>query len=289
MLTRRDAIKLLGSAAATVAAPYDAFAEPAVYEHLAKRAVAYRRRAVSESHAVLHVRYGAGPLQTMDIFKPRVPPIRGFALFFPGGGWRQLGPSYYSHLAAGLNAHGVAVAVCGYDLCPDVTIRQIINQGRAAVIFLSKRYGGRKVFVFGHSAGGHLAACMLGTNWQQIDATMPADLVPSAAGISGLYDLRRLVGDPAYADLRLNSMEDARRVSPIFWNGRRDRTFQTFVGSLESDEFRYNAHSIAKLWKEDGTQTRATVIPGVNHFSICDLPAQPQTALTGRLVTLAIG
>ena len=44
-------------------------------------------------------------------------------VFIHGGYWQALDGSFFSHLAAGLNAHGISVAIPSYDLCPAVTRR----------------------------------------------------------------------------------------------------------------------------------------------------------------------
>ena len=41
--------------------------------------------------------------------------------------------------------------------------------------------------VYGHSAGGHLAACMVATDWKKLDPDPPADLVPAGYSVSGLF------------------------------------------------------------------------------------------------------
>jgi len=133
------------------------------------------------------------------------------ALFIHGGYWRSLDPSLFSHMARGLNAHGVAVGVVGYDLCPEWTIADIIDQIRHACLFLWLRTGERTL-IYGHSAGGHLAAAMVATDWQSLYPKAPADLVPAAYSISGLFDLTPLVGIQMAQDLRLDEAE-ARRVS----------------------------------------------------------------------------
>ena len=51
-------------------------------------------------------------------------------VFIHGGYWQALDGSFFSHLAAGLNAHGVSVAIPSYDLCPQVSIEDIIAQMR---------------------------------------------------------------------------------------------------------------------------------------------------------------
>ena len=108
------------------------------------------------------------------------------AVFIHGGYWRALQPSAFSQVAKGLNAHGVTVALIGYDLCPQVSISDIVDEVRRACVFLWKRFG-KPLLVHGHSAGGHLAAVMIATEWQKLGA--PEDLVPAAMGISGLFDL----------------------------------------------------------------------------------------------------
>ena len=116
---------------------------------------------------------------------------------------------------AGLNSRGVAVAVAGYDLCPQATIGQIIEQIRTACLFLWRRFG-QRMMVYGHSAGGHLAACMVATDWKKLDAKAPADLVPAGYSISGLFDLTPLVATAMNADLRLDE-PTAARLSPLSW------------------------------------------------------------------------
>src|SRR6202023_3959541 len=113
------------------------------------------------------------------------------AMFVHGGYWRSLDPSMFSQMARGLNSHGVAVAVAGYDLCPQVTIADIIEQIRHACLFLWLRTE-RRMMVYGHSAGGHLAAAMLATPWHTLYPKTPADLVGAAYSISGLFALTPL-------------------------------------------------------------------------------------------------
>ncbi len=75
--------------------------------------------------------------------------------------------------------------MAGYDLSPQATLAEIIEQMRAATLFPWKRFG-QRMMVFGHSAGGHLTACMMATDWTKLDANAPADLVPVGYAISGV-------------------------------------------------------------------------------------------------------
>src|ERR1700736_5788487 len=60
-------------------------------------------------------------------------------VFIHGGYWQAFDGSFFSHLAAGLNAQGIDVAIPSYDLCPDVTVDQIIGEMRAASRELAKQ------------------------------------------------------------------------------------------------------------------------------------------------------
>jgi arylformamidase len=229
--------------------------------------------------------YGSTLRQFIDLFSPRPEVTAPLALFIHGGYWRSLDPSMFSHMARGLNAHGVAVAVVGYDLCPEVTIAEIIEQIRHAVLFLWLRTG-QRMMIYGHSAGGHLAGAMVATDWKARYPKAPADLVPSAYSVSGLFDLTPLVGVPMAQDLRLEA-EEARRVSPLFWPAPTGRVFDAVVGGLESSEFLRQSRAVAETWGEDGAHTRYEAIADTNHFTVIDPLADPKSAMVGRLVELA--
>jgi len=132
-------------------------------------------------------------------------------VFIHGGYWQAFDGSSFSHLANGLNAHGVDVAIPSYDLCPGVGVDDIIAQMRMAARELARL--GRQLVISGHSAGGHLAACMLATDWPVIDASLPADLVVAAYAISGLFDLGPLVETSINKALHLDA-EPRRAAAP---------------------------------------------------------------------------
>ena len=139
--------------------------------------------------------------------------------------------------------------------------------------------------VYGHSAGGHLAGAMVATDWQALYPKMPADLVPAAYSISGLFDLTPLVQVTMAQDLRLDDAE-ARRVSPLFWPAPQGRMFDAVVGGLESSEFLRQSRVIAETWKKGGAETRYEDVAGANHFTVLDALTDPQSAMVGRLVEL---
>ena len=192
---------------------------PEIFLRWTKDAAAYRAEASAEGRAELGLRYGPTPRQTIDLFTPAGGGATPLALFVHGGWWRSLEPSQFSHMARGLNARGITVAVAGYELCPQVAISEIINEIRQACLYLWRRFG-RRIMIYGHSAGGHLSACMVATDWKALAADAPPDMVPAGYAISGVFDLGPLVHVSMNEDFKLDA-EGAGRVSPLYWPARR--------------------------------------------------------------------
>lgn len=229
---------------------------PAIIAGWARDAAAYRAQG-----GRLDVPYGPSPRERYDWFGPEGAPV---AVFIHGGYWQKLDKSFFSHCAAGLNGHGVAVAVLGYDLCPTVSLRRIVEQVRAACEALPRR----PVLAFGHSAGGHLSAMLLASG--HVDAALP---------ISGVFDLAPLrhtrIGDP----LRLDAAE-ARALSPMVMPAPAGR-FHAVVGGAESDAFRAQTRQMADGW--NGTSEE---LPGANHFTVLAPLVDPGSAMVARALRL---
>jgi len=254
-----------------------------IFARWAREAAAYRAAARDAEFALA---YGSSLRQTLDLFPAKDnDEMTPLALFIHGGWWRSLEPAMFSQVAAGPNARGLTVAVAGYDFCPQVSIATIIEEMRSACLWLWRKYR-KRIFVYGHSAGGHLAACLLAQNWKAFASDAPADLVPAAYAISGVYDLSPLVHVSQNSDLRLDGAE-ARRVSPLHWKVPAGRTLDAVVGSLESSEFLRQSKIIADGWRARGVATRYEEIAGMNHFTIVDALSEPDSAMTRRVTELA--
>ena len=258
---------------------------PAIFERWLAEAAAYRALAAREGRSELGFVYGKTDRQRIDLFWPAERGDPKLALFVHGGYWRSLDIPSFSHLARGLNAHGVSVAIAGYDLCPAVRIADIITQIHSACMYLWQRLS-VPMLVYGHSAGGQLAACMLATDWEALQPGLPADLVPAACAVSGVFDLRPLVGLAMNADLRLED-DEARRVSPLFFTPPAGRSLDLVVGALESPEFLRQSRSLADSWGAAGVAVRYEEAPAANHFTVLDALSVADSPITQRLARLA--
>ena len=76
--------------------------------------------------------YGRGPRERFDLVYPDGP-AKGLVVFVHGGYWLKFDRSYWTHLAAGAQARGWAVALPSYDLCPSVRVSDITRQIARAV------------------------------------------------------------------------------------------------------------------------------------------------------------
>jgi arylformamidase len=255
---------------------------PEIFARWEREGAAYR---AASPHATLGISYGPSPRQTIDLFPGKGAKAEApLAMFIHGGWWRSLEPSQFSQMAKGANMHGVNVAVVGYDLCPAVSIAAIIEQMRAAALHLWHAHK-KRITVYGHSAGGHLTACLTATEWTTFDPTAPNDLVPAGYAISGLFDLAPLTQISVNADLKLTE-KTAHDASPIHWQVPIGRTLDAVVGEIESAEFLRQSKTIAEVWQ--GTaQTRYEEIAGANHFTVLDPLPDANSPMTKRVVKLA--
>jgi arylformamidase len=250
---------------------------PVLMAGWARDAAAYR-----EQRAPRSILYGPGARNTIDLFPgDQQGPI---VVFIHGGYWQALDGSFFSHCARGLNAHGIGVAVPTYDLCPDVTVDDIIGQMRMASRELARL--GRPLLLSGHSAGGHLAACLLATDWQALDPSLPKQLVIAAYTISGLFDLVPLVETSINKALRLDQAT-ARAASPLFRKPPAHGSLDAVVGANESAEYFRQSKTIVEQWDRAGIPTRFGTVADANHFTAIAPLADPHSAMVARLKQLA--
>lgn len=239
---------------------------PGIIASWARDSAAYR-----ELKPPRAIRYGDGERHTLDLFEAGDGPAM---MFIHGGYWQALDKSFHSHMARGLNALGVSVAVPSYDLCPNARIGDIVEQVRAACAALHRETGEAMV-VSGHSAGGHLAACMLATE----------AYVPAAYSISGLFELAPLIPTSLNEKLQLGAAE-AEALSPLHWPAPEGKTLDAVVGAEESSEFLRQSAEIVRVWGEGGVATRYEEIESANHFTVIAPLADPGSAMCERLKQL---
>jgi arylformamidase len=229
----------------------------------------------------LEIAYGTSAAEKLDIF-PAAGRSEALLVFIHGGYWRSLDKSDFSFLAREFNRRGVTLALPNYALCPRVGIEDIVKQNLLAIAWLwhhGARYGVNpgRLYVAGHSAGGHLTAMMLAARWNTYMPELPYNLIKGGLAISGIYDLEPLMHAPfVNRDLKLDQGQ-ARRLSPAAIPPATTAPLYTAVGGDESDEFKRQNALIGKTWRY--AFGGDIPMPGRNHLSIVEELANPDSAL----------
>ena len=249
-----------------------------------REAADYRANAEAE----LDIPYGPSERQRFDLFHGESGVDEApLAVFIHGGYWQRGDRKTFSGFARCFTARGITIAMPSYDLCPEVTVMDIVAEMRAFLVALWRRTG-RRVAVFGHSAGGHLTAAMVATDWAAQDGT-PPDLVHGGYAISGVFDLPPLTETSINAALGL-TVETAAAASPLGWSlpslgGRLIAAY----GEAESGSFARQAETIAEVWGAKGVETACVAVAGADHFTILDELADADGAMVARIAALAEG
>ena len=229
----------------------------------------------------LDVRYGDDPDMTADLF-PAPAGAAPIQVFIHGGYWRAMDKSSHSFPAEAFVAAGGAVVSLNYSLAPAVTLDTIVEQCRRALEWVAdnaERLNGdpRRIFVSGHSAGGHLTAMMLCTDWAA--RGRPADLVKGGTAISGIFDLAPLMETSINDDIRLDA-EAAARNSPILNLPAAGAPLIAAVGAAETAQFVAQNRVFADAWRARGFDAGIMEIEGLNHYTVVMEMGRPGSALT---------
>ena len=250
---------------------------PQIFERGAKRSQEVR----ASQPCRLDIPYGAGAAEKLDIFPAQIK-SEALLVFIHGGYWRSRDKSDFSYLAPALTRRGVTLALPNYGLCPEVSIEDIVKQNLLAIAWLwhhGARYGVNpgRLYVAGHSAGGHLATMMLAARWNVYMPELPYDLVKGCLTISGIYDLEPLVQAPfVNQDLKLDRAQ-ARKLSPVNMPPATSAPLYTAVGGEESEEFKRQNALIARTWRN--AFARDIAMPGCNHLTVLEQLADSGSAL----------
>ena len=247
----------------------------------------WRRRAAAtrERHPPLSdFKYGPHPRETIDLF--RVPDAKGAVVYIHGGYWRMLSKLETSWVADGFLGQGFSVALINYPLCPDVPLTHIRYSIQCAFAYLWRQLLNkeekRAVVVTGHSAGGHLAALHLATDWQHFN--VPDNALAGVVSLSGVFDVAPLMHTSMNEQIRITP-EIAAAANLMTANPRTAAPLVLAVGGDEPEEFHRQSRDLASAWAT--LQPKVMSLPGINHFTIVDDLATPGGVLHREVLAIA--
>ena len=249
------------------------------FEHWANDSAAARARLDGR----LDLRYGDAEGETLDLFPDpgRAEPTPLLA-FIHGGYWQGLDKGDFSYLAPPFVEAGIAFASINYDLAPKVGVGEIVGQVLKAIAWLAEAAPAHgidpeRIFVAGHSAGGHLAT-----------VAMAAAAVKGGCSISGIYELEVMRLSYQQEVLKLDP-ETVRTMSPLRNLPERAGPLICAVGSEETEEFLLQQDEMVAAWRGSGLDARVVDLPGRNHFTAVDALGDTRQPLFAAVRDLALG
>lgn len=253
---------------------------PQVIAHRENESAAVRSRIPGR----LNIAYGAAPKETLDVF----PPSNGRAgapavIYIHGGYWQVSDKDDTTYIAPAFLEAGIAFITLNYTLAPDGDMDLMVDQCRRAVAWVHRNAAEigvdpERLYVAGHSAGGHLTAMLLATDWLAVDPALPAMPFKGACALSGLYDLE---------PIRLTYLNDvlgldpdsASRNSPLYLDPLADIPLILSVGGLETDEFKRHQTELYAAWSAKGLAVEEIPAPDCHHYTIVGHFGDPASAL----------
>ena len=234
----------------------------------AQRSANYREK----TQVQYNLSYGESERELLDIF-PAATVKAPMHIFLHGGYWQALSKDSFSFIAEHINQQGECAIIVNYGLCPSVTVAEIISQIQKATRWIlsnGTEFGdSSRMQITGHSAGAHLLAKLVTTNWTEAGFSHPPFQRLNA--LSGLYDLQPLVSTSINQALQLTSLT-AKQASPLFDSFELQSSpieLNLLVGELESDEYKKQSVQLLETWRGK-LKAQYQAIPDTHHFSILD-------------------
>ena len=223
--------------------------------------------------------YGPTPVEGLDVYMTRRPnaPIN---IFIHGGAWLGGLAKDYAFPAELFVHAGAHYVVLDFTTVKDAggSLMPMAEQVRRAVAWVYRNaqiFGGdpSRLYISGHSSGGHLAGVVLVTDWQK-EFNLPSDIVKGGLCCSGMFDLKpvRLSARSRYVKFT-DEMEQA--LSSQRHLDKLNCPLIVSYGTLETPEFQRQSHDFATAVKAADKPVQLLVAEGYNHFEIIETLANP--------------
>ena len=243
----------------------------------------------AKTNDTLDLSYGPRPRNKLDFFAPKGLPV-GLVLYIHGGYWQRGDKSVYSFVAEPFVNRGYSVAVMNYQMCPDVRLIEIAPQVRNAIKWLWRNAEELGIMrnnfnIMGHSAGGHLTAEMLFTDWTCESDDLPRDLLHAAVAVSGIYDFEPILFCSENEVLQIDDAE-ARAASMTYRQPSVDVPHIVAYGLNEPTDMHRQSHSYAKTFEDDFSSLEIIAIDGADHFETIDIMIDENSEIFNRTCAL---
>lgn len=247
---------------------YDSYPAQEPFSELGERNHAHVRE-LSKGIDGLTFAYGDDPYQEVAVF-PAVDPDGTVVAFMHGGGWTNGYKEWMAYMAPALGANGITFASIGYRLAPAVTWPDNANDAAAAIAWIHTNiadHGGDpgRVFVGGHSAGGHLSAWLAVRDDWQARQGLPVDVIRGALPVSGVYDFTEGNGMPMRPRFLGENPANDRDASPLHTIAQTPPFLMSW-GDADFPHLIVQAERMAAALAERGANVETLVIENADHL-----------------------
>ena len=218
----------------------------------------------------LDISYGPSEDQILDVF-PAADADSPVVVYIHGGAWTRSHKDGNAYLAESFVEAGAAFVSVHFGLVPKVTLDEQVAHNRAAIEWAWRNcrdFGANpdRLYVAGHSSGGHNVGMMITTDWKG-DHGLPADVIKGALACSGIYDLE--APRRSYRNEYLHLDDGAvDRLSPIRHIPEYGCPLIIGYGGGEHEEFRRQSKEFAAAWRARGFKCQEFDLPVLNHFDV---------------------
>lgn len=226
--------------------------------------------------------YGASPYQEVALF-PADKPDGRVLMFMHGGGWTNGYKEWMAFMAPPLNAAGVTFVSADYRLAPANLWPDGCDDAAAALAWVHANiadHGGDpgRIYVGGHSAGGHYAAWLAVHDDWQARAGVPGDVIQGCLPVSGVYDFMPGNGMPVKPQFLGDDPVTEIAASPLHSIAGSPPPFLLAWGESDFPQLIRQAGEMAAALKAHGVGVTTLELAGCDHAEasfICRDPAGP--------------
>jgi len=239
-------------------------------DEYAARSQKVKITALAEGSCVADLAYGNSPDERLDLFLPATMGPAPLHVFIHGGFWQALSKEDALFAAPMFQSHGSFFAALNYSLAPQASLTEIVNQIRRAVMWLFHNAGRwgfdpASIYVSGSSAGAHLAAILLQTNWTEFG--LDKNIIKGLCAVSGIYDLAPIRYSYVNEVLGL-SQREVLDYSPMNQPIHNSCPVILAYGDNETSEFKRQTNEYRKHLSLSTEEVRFNEIMGRNHFDV---------------------
>jgi arylformamidase len=223
--------------------------------------------------------YGPSEVENLDIYRTRQPNAPVF-VFIHGGAWLGGAARNYGFPAELFVDAGAHYAVLDFIAIKAANgdLRVMADQVRRGVAWVYKNaasFGGdpNRLYVGGHSSGGHLCGVTLVTDWRR-DFGLPSDIIKGGLCMSGMYDMKAVRLSKRNAYITFDDDMEEKMSSQHHLDRLRAPIIVTY-GTNETPEFQRQNRDFAAAVKAAGKPVELIAAANYNHFEMNETLANP--------------